>query len=251
MNLPADWQPDGAGAKGTCPLCRGGRRRRAWLRSYSGRLFAGCPECDAKSAALIDALGTAGLDAAAFASSSRRQADRPVDLESCNWAARLPAVDMNDPGRRYLDRRGLSPVPELRWADLAALAASPRADWIFPTRQTGTGRDRREVAAPWGFDRTAVAGALVWLWRRLAPGGALEVCGVELEGVTSEGVRIDFIDKRSGRPVKRVSIFNTYPTRGAFVARSPGGPGRAGQHRGRWPGRADARAASTARRGPC
>lgn len=205
-NLPADWTADPTGAKGPCPLCPGDGRR-AWVRSYSGRWCAGCESCDATSQELLDALVGTGavLPAAPIGAPAE---DAPVDLEACNWAARLPAVERGA-GRRYLDGRGLSPVPEVRWANAAALATSPRADWLFPTRSTGTGRDWRHVAAPWGFDRTAVD-------------GALEVCGVELEAVTADGCRIDFIDKRSRRPIKRVTLYDTYPTRGAFVARSLG-----------------------------
>lgn len=215
--LPPDWTPDGDGFKGPCPLCRGGGRR-AWVRPYSGRWRAGCDSCDAKSAALVDALGLAGGDVPAAAPVP---AVRPVlDADAATWAAALPAVERGA-GRLRLDRRGLRPAgDDLRWASLERLDGSPWASWIFPTRRADQIIGGGLTSAARGFNRELLTGCLVWLWRLPARGGALELCGLELEGVTDDGGRLDFVTGAPD-PVKRISVPGGRPTAGAFIAARP------------------------------
>ena len=221
--LPDGWTPDGSGYKGPCPLCRGGGRR-AWARPYSGRWRARCDSCGARSAALLSALGMSGARAPAAVPAST-----PVDTSAADWAAALPAV-YRGAGRRYLDRRGLSPVADLRWADLAALDRAPFRWWLFPVRVADRVIGGGLTASRNGYNRALLAGCLVWIWRLPARGGSLEVCGIELDGVTADGGRLHFSPRNGPEPVKRPAVVGTHPKAGAFIAARPTGPGRGRLH---------------------
>ena len=124
------------------------------------------------------------------------------------------------PGDAYLRSRGFeAPYPsDVRWL--------PRLDWpeelrgwLTPTRTydgprgTGLGPDT-QVRADHGYPALC-AGLLVWIWRRLPDG----VPGVEVEGVSDEGRRVEF-RRPGGSNVKRPAVPGSRFDGAAFIARA-------------------------------
>ena len=124
-------------------------------------------------------------------------------------------------GEAYLRSRGFeAPYPEdVRWL--------PRLDWpeelkswLTPTRAyrgprgTGLGPDT-QVRADHGYPAHC-AGLLVWIWR-LPAGG---VPGMEVEGVSDEGRRVEFL-RQDGSHVKRSAVPGSRFAGAAFIARAP------------------------------